>query len=331
MKIQLASDVHLELLQQALPGERLILPAYGADVLVLAGDITNGTQAIDLFKDWPVPVLYVAGNHEFYGHALEQVRVSLAKAAEGTSIRFLDNGTADFGGVRFLGCTLWTDYRLYSDRSQEELMRNAERCLNDHRLIQSNGHVFSAADALREHEHSCRWLEHELAAPYDGKTVVITHHGPHPRSIHPRYTENATNAAFASKLDRLLTCADLWLHGHVHDSFDYNEGGCRVVANPLGYARNRYDASSAKELQFENSTFEWACVIDLAETTTPKAAPLLATATNPDDRPVVWVCRECANRVLGPAVVYSHTCHAGICDVCQRERAVMPRDDFEPI
>ena len=80
MKLQIASDLHLEFLQRLFPGERLMSPAYSADLLVLAGDIANGTEAIELFRDWPVPVLYLAGNHEFYGHAIEQVRIDLRKA-----------------------------------------------------------------------------------------------------------------------------------------------------------------------------------------------------------------------------------------------------------
>lgn len=330
MKIQLASDLHLESTLRAFPGERLIAPAYGADILVLAGDIANGMQAIDLFKDWPVPVLYIAGNHEFYGHSLEQTRADLAKDAAGTSIRFLDNATADFGGVRFLGCTLWTDYRLYSDCPQSELMRNAERCINDHRRIQFHGVHFRAADALHEHEQSCAWLERELARPYDGKTVVITHHGPHPRSIHSRYAGDPTNAAFVSNLERLLLCTDLWLHGHVHDSFDYIESGCRVIANPLGYARNRYGVDSVKQLQYENPSFEWACVIDFAETAATKAASSAASSSTAGNGPLTWICRDCADRILGPAIVLSHTYHAGVCDVCHRQRGVTSSDDFEP-
>ena len=263
MKIQLASDLHLEMLQRDFPGERLIAPAYGADVLVLAGDIANGTQAIELFKDWPVPVLYLAGNHEFYSQSLEQTRIDLHRAAEGTSIRFLDNDAADFGGVRFLGSTLWTDYRLNCNRTQRELMENAESCLNDHHLIHTKDGLFTAAKALEEHEKSRRWLEGELAKSYDGKTVVITHHGPHPLSVHPRYVGDITNAAFVSDLSALLRNSKWWFHGHVHDSFDYVVEGCRVVANPLGYARNRRQVGKATELKFENSEFRWACVIDV--------------------------------------------------------------------
>jgi predicted phosphodiesterase len=263
MKIQIASDLHLEFLQRNFPGERLISPAHGADLLVLAGDIANGTQAIELFKEWPVPVLYVAGNHEFYAQSFEQTRIDLRQAAEGTAIRFLDNEVADFGGVRFLGCTLWTDYRLSSNRTQRQLMENAEMRLKDHHVIKTQEGNFTAARALAEHEQSRRWLERELATPYDGKTVVISHHGPHPLSVHPRYIGDITNAAFVSQLDELLAKADYWVHGHTHDNFDYVVEGCRVVANPRGYARNRHSVDKAKYLEFENPAFQWACVIDI--------------------------------------------------------------------
>jgi predicted phosphodiesterase len=262
MKVQIASDLHLEFLQQLFPGERLISPAHGADLLVLAGDIANGVEAIELFRDWPVPVLYLAGNHEFYGHAIEQVRIDLPKAAAGTSVTFMDNDVVDFGGVRFLGTTLWTDYRLELNRTQRQLMENAELRLNDHFRIRCSDGIFTTAKALAEHETARAWLAHELDKPYDGKTVVVSHHGPHPLSVHPRYVGEALNAAFVSNLTELLPKADLWIHGHVHDNFDYRVAGCRVVANPRGYALNRNSVETAKELVFENKSFEWACVVD---------------------------------------------------------------------
>lgn len=263
MRIQLASDLHLEFLQRTFPGERLIAPAHGADLLVLAGDIASGLQAIELFRDWPVPVLYVAGNHEFYGGAFDQLRVDLRRAARGTSVCFLDNDYLDMGGVRFLGATLWTDYRLPLNRTQRQLMQAAEKGLNDHRVIKTHEGVFSAARALEEHEQSRRWLQRQLAAPYEGRTVVVTHHAPHPLSVHPRYAGDPLNAAFASDLTELLSLADLWLHGHVHDSFDYEVDGCRVVANPRGYVGNIYEARAAKELVFENPSFQWACILEV--------------------------------------------------------------------
>lgn len=263
MNIQIASDLHLEFIHDLFPEERLISPAHGADLLVLAGDIGNGAQAIELFRDWPVPVLYLAGNHEFYGHSMKQIRIDFRKAAAGTSITFLDNDTVDFAGVRFLGTTLWTDYRLEHNRSQRQQMDAAELSINDHRRIRDAKGKFTAQRALEEHQAARTWLEAELARPYDGKTVVISHHGPHPLSVHPRYAGDPVNAAFVSDLSELLPKADLWLHGHVHDSFDYKVGKCRVVANPLGYPRNVRSVEHTKELVFENKGFVWACVIEV--------------------------------------------------------------------
>jgi hypothetical protein len=195
MKIQLASDLHLEFLQQDFPGERLIAPAYGADLLVLAGDIANGNQAIKLFQDWPVQVLYLAGNHEFYGQAFDQTRIQLRNAAAGMHIKFLDNDTVDFGGVRFLGATMWTDYLLECNRTQRQLMENAELRLNDHRVIRTQDGVFTAARALEEHELSREWLQRQLDTPDKEKMIVVTHHGHHALSVHPRYAGDQTNAA----------------------------------------------------------------------------------------------------------------------------------------
>ena len=263
MKIQIASDLHLEFLQGLFPGERLISPAAGADILVLAGDIANGTQAIELFKNWPMPVLYLAGNHEFYGAEIEQVRADLRDAAAGTSITFLDNDVADFGGVRFLGTTLWTDYRLELNRTQRHLMENAQLRISDHRRIKCRNGQFTAERALAEHELSRAWLEQGLAKPYDGTTVVVSHHGPHPLSVHPRYAGEALNAAFVSNLSELLPKASLWIHGHVHDSFDYRVGQCRVVANPRGYPQNLHSIANSRGLVFENPNFQGACSIDV--------------------------------------------------------------------
>lgn len=264
MKIQIASDLHLEHLARSFPGETLIRPAHQADVLVLAGDVAQASNAIALFGNWPVPVLYVLGNHEAYGGCMESVREELTAASRGTSVRVLEREVADFGGVRFLGCTLWTDYRLRSNRTQRQLMEHAGLRINDHRLIRTrSGELFSPEHALRDHEISRTWLASELSRFYDGKTVVITHHAPHPLSVHPRYAGDPTNAAFASDLTELLQLADIWLHGHVHDSFDYKVAGCRVVANPRGYVRNSSSVQDVGSLQFENSAFEQCCVIDI--------------------------------------------------------------------
>ena len=262
MKIQLASDLHLEHLEKKFPRARLIEPADGADLLVLAGDIHRAAKAVDVFGDWPVPVLYVAGNHEFYSERWERVRAELRSACEGTQVRFLDNDSLHLDGVRFLGCTLWTDFR-QPGMSQTESMREVRRSLNDYVLIRTEKGKLRPYQTLADHERSRAWLEAELVQPFDGPTVVVTHHAPHSLSIHRRFVGNPINGGFVSDLTPLLFKADLWLHGHVHDSFDYQVDGCRVVANPAGYVLNYLSATGDNELKFENSLFDPRLVLDV--------------------------------------------------------------------
>jgi predicted phosphodiesterase len=254
MKIQLASDLHLEMLVKRSPRTRIIDPVPEADLLVLAGDIHSATKAIDVFGAWPVPVLYVAGNHEFYSERWEPTRAAIREAAAGTSVRFLDNDALELGGVRFFGCTLWTDFNL-PGASQTEWMREVGRGLNDYLAIRTERGRLRPYQTLEDHEQSRAWLEIELAKPFHGKTVVVTHHGPHQMSIHPRYAGDRLNAGFVSDLTPLLDSADLWLHGHIHDSIDYRVGRCRVVANPAGYALNSFGVAADMKLGFENQFF----------------------------------------------------------------------------
>jgi predicted phosphodiesterase len=262
MNIQLASDLHLEMLQRSWPRERLVDPAPRADVLVLAGDIHNGTGALELFADWPVPVLYLAGNHEFYHESWQDLRAELRRAAAGTRVRFLDNDAVELDGVRFLGSTLWTDYAV-TGAELSEAMVAAEDFVLDHQRIHLGTGFFLPEHALHEHERCRRWLRDQLALPHRGPTVVITHHGPHPKSIHPRFEDSPVNGAFVSDLADLVHQADVWLHGHTHDSFDYRVGRCRVVTNPRGYAQNRKLVASVEKLEFENPAFRRDFVIEL--------------------------------------------------------------------
>ena len=261
MRLQLASDLHLELLERW-RHERLITPAPDADVLVLAGDIHRGTAALERFAAWPVPVLYLAGNHEYYRSRWETQRSALRRAAEGSAVRFLDNDAVTLDGVRFLGCTLWTDYE-GAGVPAPEAMAAAEDFLLDHRRIDTASGPFRARQALEDHLRSRAWLARELAADRSTPTVVLTHHAPHPGSIHPRFAGSPINGAFVSDLSALVEQADLWLHGHMHDSCDYRVGRCRIVCNPRGYAHNRHDAAAIQDLVFENPAFEPQLVIDV--------------------------------------------------------------------
>lgn len=261
MKIQIASDLHLDLLQERFPGFRAVEPAADADVLVIAGDIHHGTGAVDLFSDWPVPVIYVQGNHEAYGATLDDTIGSL-RATAGGNVHYLENDAWVFKGIRFLGCCLWTDYLLFPDR-QQAAMQECEARLLDHRAIRTETGLFTAEDALRLHHASRAWLATKLDETFAGPTVVITHHGPHPGSIHPRYDGVLLNAGFISDLAPLLGKSALWLHGHVHDSFDYTVAGTRIVTNPRGYALNRRAAATPQQIQWENPAFQPALVLEI--------------------------------------------------------------------
>ena len=240
MKIQLLSDLHLEANPDFLPQ-----PAPGADLLVLAGDVgsyqrrRDGSAMAEVdwglgrFAGWPVPVLFVPGNHEYDALDVDEAHAGLRAACERHGLRWLERETWVWRGVRFVGTTLWTDYDVFGQR--EKAFRAANHYLNK-MASQRHGALFDAA-AMRTLALDCQdWLQAALAAPFDGPTVVVTHFAPTLHSMDPRYGPTPGTAGFCNGLDALLPRADLWLHGHLHCPTDARVGRCRIVANPLGYA-----------------------------------------------------------------------------------------------
>jgi predicted phosphodiesterase len=237
MKINILSDLHLS--RGGLPP-----PAGEADVVILAGDIARPPQALAWAAQIGRPTLYVAGNHEFYASSLAATARALKEASAGTCVRVLDDEEIVIGGVRFLGSTLWTDFRLLGDgeasanaqSAAQGFMHDFSRIFVDDAMQQA----LSPRDTQRLFERHAAWLDDRLAQPHDGPTVVITHHAPSPSSVHPRFAGSPINAAFVSNLEALMGAdrVQLWVHGHTHDSFDYRIKGTRVVCNPRGYARD---------------------------------------------------------------------------------------------
>lgn len=261
MKIQIASDLHLEWYVRQFPEGCPLVPAPGAELLILAGDIHSGDAAIAAFKDWPVPVCYVSGNHEAYGYSRTAVNAELARRTAGTPVHFLECTQKRFPGIRVLGCTLWTDYELNGNAPLSKL--RAGTGLADHHVIQGSAGLFTPQEAAAAHKASRRWLERELATPFEGKTVVVTHHGPHPGGISPQYAGSVLNPSFFSDLRPLLPLVDYWIHGHTHDSVHVQEGRCTVLANPRGYPKNLGQARTVGDIIFENKSFDPALVIEL--------------------------------------------------------------------
>lgn len=264
MRIQIASDLHLEHLEWRFPNFRGVEPT-DADVLVLAGDIANGARALELFGEWPCPVIYVPGNHEYYGSSLAKVQVELAEMAQSfPNFTVLAPGVSNVGDVRFIGYTLWTDYCLFGEQYLELAMVACATSLPDHKVIKIDENTpFSPAVARELHLQQRAWLRRKLEEPFDGKTVVVTHHAPAPASLHPMFARDLVSTAFISDLSDMLGSAALHIHGHTHHSFDYDVRGTRVIANPMGYSKGAKTVSSPGELRRENANFNPQLVVEL--------------------------------------------------------------------
>lgn len=232
MKLQIASDLHLHGCTDE--EERYGPLRYSdSDVLILAGDIDRVNEVSDRFADWPCQVLYVRGNHDSYFTAYEWAIHVAARKNIDEKFEFLERAVTLFPDVRILGCCLWTDFELFGHLDDALLL--ASYFSADYRCLRrSDGALLRPEDVRREHLLSVQWLSTTLAAPFAGKTVVVTHHAPHLRSLDPRYGRNRTDAGFASDLAPLMKAVTLWVHGHTHFSCDYKVGCCRVVCNPAG-------------------------------------------------------------------------------------------------
>jgi predicted phosphodiesterase len=230
MRLQILSDVHLEF------GDYQPESAK-ADVVVLAGDIHVGRKGVSWIKGHfgNTPVIYVAGNHEFYGGNIPGVLRDLQAATEGSSICFLENASAQIGDITFLGCTLWTDFQLLPDH--HGAMLAAAKTMSDFNLIHGRTDWFQPEDSIKLHQASLRWLKDALGKVDPRKTVVVTHHAPSAKSIPPQHEGSLLNASFASALDGFVEQSGVawWIHGHTHHCVDYKIGRTRIFSNQRGY------------------------------------------------------------------------------------------------
>ena len=249
------SDLHLE----GHPGY-VPRPAQGAELLVLAGDVGSyqrgsrlgdrdfGLARFSPKEGWPVPVLFVPGNHEYDALDFDETHERLRATCERLGITWLEREVRVFGDVRFVGTTLWADFDALVLRPGAPEPTLQEVLRQRHKAFRAANFYLEKAAALRrgkpmlaeewrEQALVCQaWLREALARPFAGTTVVVTHFAPSLRSADPRYGATPATAGFCNSLEDLLPRAQFWLHGHLHCQHDYVEAGCRVVANTLGYA-----------------------------------------------------------------------------------------------
>jgi hypothetical protein len=277
VNIQLLSDLHLE----AHPHFKA-QPLPGADLLILAGDIGSYQPGSLLSSlnisdfglarfsplpverggaSWPTPVFFLPGNHEYDGLDFDDTCVRLRETCERLGLIWLERESVVLQGVRFVGSTLWADFDALStekarteDITLGEQLKMREKAFRAANFYLTKNHAFRKgqpmlADAVREEGlKSQAWLRQALAVPFGGPTVAVTHFAPSLLSADPRYGLTPGTAGFCNSLDELLPLATLWLHGHLHCPVDYVRHGCRVLANPLGYARKGEQAGFRESL-----------------------------------------------------------------------------------
>lgn len=267
MRLWVLSDLHLELSH---PRYIRRLRAPECDAVIVAGDLDKADATIasarTLFGP-DLPLILTAGNHSHYGTHLpiaddmRRMREDAARDREqGRATWFLEDETATLHlngeKVRFIGTTLWTDFRLYGDPQRH--MKLAWMAMNDYNWIcgDTGGRALTPDETANRHKASRVFLGKALRKRFTGKTVVVTHHLPSSLSVHPRYAGDPITPAFASNCDDLLALgADLWIHGHTHASCDYRAGRTRVVCNPSGYGWGSG--------RLENPEFDPALVVEV--------------------------------------------------------------------
>ena len=283
MKLLVLSDLHVEFAAFA-PD---LAATTAADLVVLAGDIHKGSQGIAWARQtFPSkPIVYVAGNHEFYDQHWDTLLDELRASARDKGIHFLEDETVTLDGIRFLGASLWTDFEFFATSRRSEMMREAAKSMNDYECISADSldldpqdvvpgvsitasasrpfvHKLTPMHTVLRHQQSLGWLQAELVQGDPAKTVVVTHHYPNQKSTARRWTNDPLTAAYGSKLSLdILTSASLWIHGHTHDSCDYLIGdskrSVRVVCNPRGYP------FGWKKKEFENPMFKPGLLIEI--------------------------------------------------------------------
>jgi predicted phosphodiesterase len=237
VRVHVLSDLHLER-----GGEPPV--DVDADVVILAGDIERGVHGLQAAIGWwpERRIVYVAGNHEPYGHGLPSLIGELRTVAATANGRawILERDEIVIDGVRFLGCTLWSDFDAAGARERARSMAICGDLVNDYEHITwtPHGRTLRPQDTLRLHRASRRWLAHRLDVRFEGPTIVVTHHSPlPPREPIVDPLHRALAGAFVSDLTDLMGSdrAAIWIHGHTHRRVDVAVQGTRVVSNPRGY------------------------------------------------------------------------------------------------
>jgi Icc-related predicted phosphoesterase len=243
MRAQILSDLHIEF-------GKFDFDFSNIDLLVLAGDVHTGDKGFSWIADKvkTIPVLYVLGNHEYYRNSYPKLLFKLRDKSKGTNIHVLEKETIIIDGVSFHGLTLWTDFELFGN--PEIAGYECQKRMNDYQMIRIDPSYsrLRSIDTHIMHYESLRWLEKSLENSKTKTNMVISHHAPSMKSISDEFRADILSSAFASNLEDFILKyqPDVWIHGHVHHSFDYWIGKTRVICNPKGYPDEAYNGYNPK-------------------------------------------------------------------------------------
>lgn len=252
VKILKLSDIHLD--SSNYP---LIINVDNVDIIILAGDIGNKYQAMQMIKPWldkGIIVVYVLGNHEFYNEntqplTIAEIRQGWQKRADkNENLYVLDNDSVVLKGIKFIGSTAWTnitpDKFLKSEVKSELSFSSDFQKIMKTKLMKGyvilRGKPITIDDYQALHKESIDYIKEEVAKPFDGTKILITHHPLTIQSNNPKYpVGNFNSQLFCSEYDDFIFQSDLdyYFHGHVHHSCQYLLNGTLVDCNAYGYAR----------------------------------------------------------------------------------------------
>ncbi len=289
MRIRFMSDLHLEFLcrhkaAKAGPNLSKILrenvkkwwsfDPVEADITILAGDIHSNPEYVqDLLEVFP-KIGYIFGNHEYYrkGVDVKSARAEFASKITDPNFHFLDDSFIEVDGKIIFGGTMWTNLELYGPSVRDELLFWGHRMMNDYSGMRTYGEDtdFRPKHTVEMHNETLAQMKIVRAAHPDQDMVVVTHHGPHENSVHISYRyppgseRAAMNAFYVSDLTNVIeeVKPKLWIHGHVHNSFDYKVGETRVLTNPRGYPLNEAP-NMFPNRGSENPQFDPNMVVDI--------------------------------------------------------------------
>jgi len=236
MKIQIASDLHLEFLKNREWIENNPLIPNG-NVLLLAGDIVSDKKkkkANDFFKTIDKKfekVIYTMGNHEFYNGEIDYAYPNYKKNLTDKIIK-LNNQSLIIEDIKIIASVLWTNIpNKYATEISEKM--------NDYKLIYHKNNYdekyYNSTDYTNNiNELSIKFIKNELEKNFEGKIIILSHHVP----CFISSTKNALDCAYYNDLENLIIEHNnifLWAFGHIHKKIDKKIGNARILSNPLGY------------------------------------------------------------------------------------------------